>query len=217
MSLPKIFNKHLQNGFGYRAVWSPGRAFVLGDVMVKKDGMFHEGGHISDFTDKMREKAEPPKQFSMKSSGTKERIFQAGVELPDTAIIDIAAEASIHYEFASKSQFVLKTPELTGSSIDNMLILARELAAHPDWKHRNYHVVSEIYGAEQWSFIGNEDKASTFKLSGSGSGILSFLNVGASIGLSKTGKADLELLGKGGMLAMKTVRIDKDGSLNHGD
>jgi hypothetical protein len=189
---------------------------VTGDIMVRRDDMYHEGGHISDFTDKMRVKAEPPRQMSLKTSGTRERIFQANVEIPNPAAIDPAVEASVHYEFSSKSQFVLKTPKLTGSSIDNMIAVARELAVHKDWKHKQYFIVSEIYGADHWSFVGNEEKQSIFKLSGAGSAIKSFLDVGASIGLSKSGKADLELLGEGGMLAMKVVRIDKDGSLNHG-
>lgn len=216
MSLPKNFDKHLTKNFGYRAIWQPGRAYSLGDVMVRKDDAFHEGGHVSDYTDTMRQKAEPPKQMSLISSGTRQRIVQAGVEIDDPVNLNPDISASVKYEFSGKNQYVLKTPKLQGSSIDNMLLLAEALAVHSKWKHGKYFVVSEIYGADQWSFIGNETTTSSFGLSGSGAGILSFLNIGASAGLTKTGKADLEMLGEGGMLAMKLVRIDKDGSLNHG-
>jgi hypothetical protein len=217
MSLPEIFNKQMQDALAARAVWQPGKPVQIGDIMLRRDGLFFKGGHIADFGATIRSTPHADKSLDLATSKVKQRIFQAGVELPDTAQLDLAAEASIKYEFSGKSQFILKTPNLHGLSIDNMLMIAAQLAPLPTWKHDKFYIVEESYGADQWSFLGTKETASNFELSGKGSGILSFLSAGISVGLKSNGTIDIKMLGNGGMLAMNLVRIRKDGSLDHGD
>lgn len=216
MSLPKIFDEHLRDALGARAVWQPGKPVQIGDIMVRRNDSFFKAGHIADFGATIRSSPHADKSLDLVTSKVKQRVFQAGVELPGSDQLDLSAEASVQYEFAGKNQFILKTPNLKGLSIDNMLMIAAHLAPLPTWKHNNFFIVEETYGADLWSFLGTKESASNFQLSGKGSGILSFLTAGVSVGLKSSGKVDLNMLGKGGMLAMNLVRIEKDGSLNHG-
>lgn len=217
MSLPQVFDKELRNSLGARAVWQPGKPVQIGDIMVMRDDMLFKAGHIADFGATIRSSPHADKSLDLATTKVKQRIFQAGVELPDTAQLDLSAEASVKYEFSGKSQFILKTPNLHGLSIDNMLMIAGVLAPLPNWKHDKFYIVEETYGADQWSFLGTKESATNFELSGKGSGLLSFLTAGFSVGLKTSGNVDLKLLGNGGTIAMNTVRIRKDGSLNHGD
>lgn len=217
MSLPKVFDKMLQESLNARAVWQPGKPVQIGDIMVRRDDAFHKAGHIADFGATIRSSPHADKSLDLMSSKVKQRIMQAGVELPDGNQLDLAVEASISYEFSSKNQFVLKTPSLKGLSIDNMLVIANQLSALPTWKHDKFFIVEESYGADNWSFLGTKENSSNLQISGKGSAILSFLTAGISVGLKTVGNLDVKMLGAGGMLAMNLVRIRKDGSLNHGD
>ncbi len=217
MSLPKIFDEQLQDALHARAVWMPGKPIQIGDIMVRRDDSFHKVGHIADFGATIRSSPHSDKSLDLVTSKVKQRLIQGGVELPSTAGLDLAAEASVSYSFAGKSQFILKTPNLKGLSIDNMLMIAGQLAKLPAWKHDKFFIVEETYGAEMWSFLGTKESATDVQLSGKGSAILSFLSAGLSAGLKSSGNIDVKMLGSGGMLAMNLVRIRKDGSTNHGD
>jgi hypothetical protein len=217
MSLPDAFDKQLRDALNARAVWQPGKPVQIGDIMVRRDDSFHKVGHIADFGATIRSSPHADKSLDLATSKVKQRIFQANAELPGSDQLDLSAEASVKYEFSGKSQFILKTPNLKGLSIDNMLMIAGQLAALPNWKHDKFFIVEETYGAEQWSFLGTKESASNLELSGKGSGILSFLTAGVSVGLKSSGTIDVKMLGGGGMLAMNLVRIRKDGSTDHGN
>jgi hypothetical protein len=217
MSLPKVFDKQLQDALNARAVWQPGKPIQIGDIMVRRDDSFHKAGHIADFGATVRSSPHADKSLDLATSKVKQRVFQANVELPSSAQLDLAAEANVTYEFVGKSQFILKTPNLRGLSIDNMLMIAGQLAGLSTWKHDKFFIVEETYGADNWSFLGIKETGSNFQLSGKGSAILSFLTAGISVGLKTSGNVDVKMLGSGGSLAMNLVRITKDGLLNHGN
>jgi len=216
MSLPEIFDQHLRRAINARAVWLPGKPVQIGDIMVKRDDNFHKVGHISDFGATLRSAPHSDISLDLSSAKVRQRIFQAGVELPDTSGLDLAVEASVKIEFAGKTQFLLKTPTLSGSSIQNMLEICNVLKDKPGWRHDKFFIVEETYGATDWSFLGTRETQSNFEISGKGSGILSFLTAGASAGLKTSGTLEVKIMGKGGMIGMNVVRVKKDGSTDHG-
>ena len=215
MSLPEVFDDELQRAIGAHAVWLPGKPMQVGDILVRRNDEFHKAGHIANFGAAAQVLPHSDISLDLQTSRVTQRIFQAGVELPETAGLDLAAEASVKYEFNGKSQFVLKTPTLSGSSIQNMLQVAGIVAGLASWKHDKFFIVEELYTAVDWAFLGTKDKSSSVELSGNGAAILSFLTAGISIGLKTSGTLDVKIMGKGGPLAMNVVRVRKDGSLNH--
>ncbi len=216
MSLPRKFDRQLRKAIAARAVWLPGKPFELGDIVVRRNDLFHKAGHISNFGATLESDAHSDISLDLKTSRVRQKIFQAGVELPDTSGLDLAADASVRLEFGGKEQFMLKTPTLTGASIQNMLQIAMQLHSLSSWRHDKYYIVEEVYGALDWSFLGTKEHARKIEISGKGSGILSFLTAGASIGLRSSGSIDVKIMGKGGKIGMNLVRIRKNGSLNHG-
>lgn len=218
MSLPQKFDEALQKAIGARAVWLPGSPIKVGDIVVRRDDQFFEIGKLADF-DVVAE-VEPHSDISglnIRSSTTKQTIFQLDAEVTNVDAIADDIAAKVKYEFKSKDEFVLKTPALTGESIQNMLRIARALSKQADWKHDKYYIVEKVLGASDWSFLGTSEASRSFELSGKGSAIKAFLTVGASLGLSKTGNLSVEMMGKQGVVGMGLVRVRKDGTINHGD
>ena len=212
MSLPERYGKRIRRILGAVAVWQPGTPIALGTVMGREDGRYRPIDDIGSFTDLMKSTPHQDQNLNLVSQGVRQRLFQANAELPSTAALDLTAEASVKYEFSSESQYVLKTPTLRGSHISNLNRIAAALKGHADWDHKKFYLVHEVYDADSFSFVGNETRKSGIEISGNGSAILGFLTAGVSAGLKKTGSAEVEILGKGGSLAMGLVRIKRDGT-----
>jgi hypothetical protein len=216
-SLPESFDKHLRKAISARAVWLPGSPIQIGDILIRSSsltdkGPFKKVGHISDFGATIKSASHVDVSLDLFSSKVKQRIFQAGVEIGKDQL-DLAAEASVKFEFAGESQFILKTPSLAGLSIQNLLAISGQVASKPTWDHDDYFIVSETYGASDWTFLGTNKSATNFEFSGKGSGILSLLSAGLSVGLKTSGTIDVKLAGKSGMIGMNLVRIKPDGTI----
>lgn len=212
MSLPERYGKRLRQALGAIAVWQPGDSVAIGAIMKKEGGRFNQIDQISRFTNLATTAKHQDKSLDLVSKGTKQRIIQAGVELPSAAALDLTAEASLKYEFSRAFEYVLKTPTLKGEHITNVNQIAGAVKNHAEWRHKEFYLVHEIYDAEEFSFVGSETRKGNLSISGKGAGILGFLTAGASVGLTSTGDVQLKLLGKGGTLAMGLVRIMKDGT-----
>lgn len=212
MSLPERYGKRVRSTLGGTAVWMPGTPVPLGAIMVKGEGLFHEADQIANYTDKMKTAPHQDKSLDLVSSGTRQRIFQANAELPGTAQLDLAAEASVKYEFTRAFEYVLKTPILKGSHITNINQIAQVVKAASGWRHKDFYLVHEVYDAVEFSFVGSERSSSSIEIAGKGSAILGFLSAGASAGVKATGNAEVKLIGAGGSVAMGLVRIKKDGT-----
>jgi hypothetical protein len=217
MSLPETFDKHLRKAINARAVWLPGSPVQIGDIMVRhesllKNGAFKPVGHISDFGATLRSVSHVDISLDLASSKVKQRVFQGNVEVGKDQL-DLSAQASVKFEFSGESQFILKTPSLSGLSIQNLLMIGGQITNKPGWDHDDFFIVSETYGATDWSFLGSKESNKSWEVSGNGNGILSFLAAGMTAGLKSSGTIDVKLTGKSGMIGMNLVRIRKDGTV----
>jgi hypothetical protein len=215
MSLGENFDKRLKNSFGCGAVFPPGDAVSLGDIMVRRDGLFHPIGKLGDFGVSFTQRPHVGRSLDLKATGTKERVFQAGLEIKKPDGLDLEAQAEVKYEFSSDYGYVLKTPQLDGEHISNMLQVGQTVAGADGWLFDRYYVVEKLYTANAFSFIGNQKKTSGFTLNGKGSAIFSFLTAGLGAGLSTSGNIDMKIIGQSGPVSMGLVRIRKDGRTRH--
>lgn len=216
MSLPEKFDKALQAQLGARAVWLPGSPIAVGDIVVRRDDSFFEGGTLADFDVPFTVQPHAPiNGLNMRSSRTKQSIFQLGAELSNIGEIADDIEAKVKFEFSRKEEFVLMTPQLTGELLAGLFGIAAKLSVHPAWLHNKYYIVEQTFEATDWSFLGTMDTARNFEISGKGAAIKGFLTLGSSLGISSTGNLSVEMMGAEGAIAMKLVRVRKDGTLNH--
>lgn len=215
MSLPERYSKRVRSALNAIAVWQPGTPLTLGAIMGRNDGIYHQKDDIRRFGNPpLNEAPHLDKSLDLVSSGIRQTIIQGGVELPDAGKLDLTAKASVKLEFTREFEYVLKTATLKGSHLTNLNEIAQAVSKRPDWQHDRFWVVYELYTAEQFSFTGSEKKGEKIEVSGSGAGVLSFLTVGASVGITATGNAAVKIVGQGGPVAMGLVRFRKDGSLD---
>ena len=211
-TLPETFDAHLRRAINARAVWLPGSPVQIGDIMIKKDDLFRQVGHISEFGATIKSAAHVDVSLDLASKQVKQKIFQFGAEVGKDQL-DLSAEASVKFEFSGTSEFILKTPSLSGLSVQNLLAIGGQLAGKPGWDHKDFFIVSETYGAADWTFLGAKEANRSFDVSGKGAGILSFLTAGISAGVKTSGTVDVKLSGKSGMIGMNLVRVKDDGSI----
>ena len=215
MSLPKNYGSRLRSSLGAIAVWLPGSPVRIGSIMVRDDGQYRLASHLDEFTSNMQFAVHQDKSLDLVSKGTRQRLFQAGVELPSTAKLDLTAEATIKFEFDKSFEYVLKAPTLKGQHITNMLQIANSVGAAPGWQHNRFYIVYELYEAEQFTFLGTQSSKREFEFSGKGAGILGLLTAGAAVGLQSTGDVEVKILGQGGALAIGLVRVKGGGNLDY--
>ena len=211
MSLPQRYGRRVRELINSVAVWQPGTPVPLGTIMELEDGNFNQLDELASFTGIMKSAPHLETSLDLKSDGVRQRLFQAGAELTNPSALDLNAEASVKIEFTREFDYLLKTPTLKGEHITNLIQVANAVRNLPNWEHKRFYIVHKVFDADEFSFLGNEKSQSAVEISGKGAAIASFLNAGAAAGVSKSGSARVEILGKGGSVAMGLVRIKRDG------
>lgn len=211
MSLPKAYNRHLMDNLGLRAVWEPGSALPLGAIVARREaGVFTQLADLAQHEIPFIQASSQKKKLSLESEGTKQRIIQGGAEIAPGQL-DLEAQAELKLSFNGASQFMLKTDELIGTKITNLEAVADKAAKVPGWDFDRHCIVSEVFIATSFSFLGTRTKSSEVSFAGKASGIISFLTLGLNLDLQKSGKASVELIGQGGPVAMVLARVKENG------
>jgi hypothetical protein len=201
-------------GLGARAVWMPGEPLTVGKVVRRtQPGIFTEVATLQDFGINPTITPHSDRSLNLISKGVSEKIFQFDVQVEQDQL-DLDAEAKVVLEFKKEFEFVLKTPTLKGASIGSLAKVGQQLAGANGWNHEKFCLVYESYEAGEFTFLGTLSRASKIEVSGKGSGIISFLTAGASAGIKKSGKTEVDLVGVGGPVAMGLVKIEPNGNLN---
>jgi hypothetical protein len=211
VNLPQKFDHAMRKAIGARSVWLPGTPFVLGSVLVKGGDGFEEIDHVTSFGGNITPKPFQDKSLNLTSAKVTEIIFQGGTKLGSANDIDPTMEASVELKFTRSNEFVLKTPQLNGQAIDKLGQLTAIVAKHPRWDHRKHFIAFEMFSAPDFSFLGTLKKQASITVKGDGGAIISFLNNGVSLGLTRSGSIELDIRG-GGPVAMNLARADKQGN-----
>lgn len=214
MSLAGKFERKLSQVLKLHAVWEPGSAVELGDVMVKKGGVFTDVASLTrDFGVRFRRTKASDRSLAFESQGVSVTLLQAGVAVGGPDALDKSKDAEVKIEFRREETFVLRTPELRGAEIDDLLQVGQKLRERPDWRPGDYHVVWKLLEAKQFTFLGNVRKNRSVSFSGKGAAIAKFVTFGLGGGIERTsgGRVDVEILGTGGPVAIGLARIGRSG------
>lgn len=211
MSLPKAYNRHLMDNLQLRAVWEPGSALPLGAIVVRREaGVFAQVADLAEHGISFAQASSQKSKLNFQSEGTKQRVFQGGAEV-QPAQLNPNGQAELKLSFNGAAQFLLRTDDLIGSKITNLEAVADKAAKVVGWDFERHCIVSQIYVATSFSFLGTRTTSDEVTFAGKGSGILSFLALGLNLDLQKSGKASVEFLGQGGPIAMVLARVKKNG------
>lgn len=211
MSLPRAYNRHMMENMQLRAVWEPGSALPLGAVVVRREaGVFTQVADLAEHGIPFAQASSQKTKLNFQSEGTTRKVFQAGAEVqPNQIRPDIDAELKL--SFTGSSQFLLRTDDLIGSKITNVEAVADRAARAPGWDFGRHCIVTQVFVATSFSFLGSRTKSNEVGFAGKGSAILSFLTLGLNMNLQKSGKASVEIIGQGGPIAMVLARVKENG------
>lgn len=216
MSLAKKYGNRLRNQLRLRAVWPPGTNIELGDVLIFQDDFFHPVGNLNHFG--VGFQSEEALRFGglrLNALGVRNTILQGGAEV-SLSQLDLNSDAELNIAFTEQNGYFLRTPDLTGIQIDNLLGVANEVVSVPSWKFGKYFIAHTVYRAEEFVFLASKARRRTVKFGGVGSAILSFLTLGLSTRLEKISAQTLtiEILGQGGPVALGLARVRRSGELD---
>lgn len=212
MSLPRTYNRRIMDTIGARAVWQPGSARPLGAIVVRREpGLFAQVGDLAEHGITFAQSAGDRRKLDLVSSGVRQRIIQGGAEV-GAGQLKPQAQAELKLSFTSQFEFVLKAEELIGTQMTNLEAVAAKAARVPDWDFDRFCIVSEVYVATGFSFLGTLSHGSEVSFSGTGSSIQTFLKAGLKVNLDQSGHAELEIIGRGGPLAMVIARVKENGN-----
>jgi hypothetical protein len=217
LGLPEKFDKRLKNSLGLRAAWPPGSPIEVGDVLLRDDGIFKPIGSLKhDFGVTYRKEAvSKERSVTFQAQGVSTSILQLGVEV-SWAAIDPNAMAEVKIDFNREETYLIRTPQLTGRGIDNMIKVGRQVAQLDEWRHGDYYIAWRVYSATDFAFLGNLAKQRTVKFGGKGSAIVKLLTFGATAGVSKVSQSSVavEIVGEKGPIAVGVAKIKDDGRVD---
>ena len=129
--------------------------------------------------------------------------------------LDLGADAELKIAFSGEEGYFLRTPDLTGTQIDNLLGVANKVSPRPDWKPGKYFIAHTVYHAEEFVFLGSKGRNRSMKFRGAGKAILSFLTLGLAGELERTSaqKLTVEIIGQAGPVAVGVARIKRNGEI----
>jgi hypothetical protein len=215
VSLPKKYDRRIQRLLQLRAVWEPGAAIDLGDIVTLRRGVFVPVDSLADLGISFRKKAGREAELSLSAQGVAETLLQADTEIPDVSDLIPSVKAKLEIVFKRANTYHLRTPKLKATSIDNLRAVGKKAAKSGDWNFQRNHIVWKVLTAEEFSFLGSLQKNRKIAFSGSGKAIAKLMTAGISAGLTRTSsrKLDLEIHGKGGPIVIGVTRIRRDGQL----
>jgi hypothetical protein len=215
MSLPEKFDRRLKDSLGLRAVWLPGTQIALGDVLEHRDGVFQQIGNLRDLGIGFTERPLGKKvSLSFQSKGVSWTVIQAGAQV-DPANLPAKAKVEVSIDFKSNDTYFIRTAQLTGVGIPNLIKIGKSVKRNPDWHHKDYFIACQVYSAKEFVFLGSEGKKGNVRLGGEAKAVIDFLTVGASAKVARVAGSGviIEMMGEGGPIAMRVRRIKKNGKL----
>ena len=217
MGLADTYAKAVRRNMpGVHVVFPPATRLDIGDVLIKEGRIFSPQGNITEYGVTFVPKPGAQGRMSFQSRGVSSKIIQGGIKVTP-AKLDPVAQATLEIGFESQNGVFVRTPEMSGMVIDDMLRIGRVLKTNRIWDHKHFYIASKVYFADGFTLLISKKNAKKFTFSGTGNGILSVLTLGLSAGLTATSSrasvADFSSK-KLTPLLMEVVKVKKNGMID---
>lgn len=205
MGLPNLFNDAIQKDLNVYAAWLPiTQNYSLGDYGLIADGVFARLGNIKEFNVSFTEKKGNDTKIDYTSARTKVIKFAAGAQVD--VIPAGAADAEVKFEFQDANSFLIKSPVIKVTAIDNVNEVAGKLKAAKGWR-RNWKVVYEVYEAQDAVVISTKDANTVLSFTGNASALKDLKLGTAGLNFSCNKKLGLDLQGETGVIGLGLFKL----------
>ena len=208
MGIAQLFEDVITKHLRAHAAWMPiTNNFKLGDYGLISNGVFTKMGNVQDdFGVSFSQAQGPEANLDFVSESTRVIKFAGGVEVPN--LPSGAIDAKVVLKFEKERSLMVKAPTIAVTNIENVNALFEQLKTKGNWD-RKFIVVFQTYFATDAVIISNIDAGTEISLSGDAKALESFKLGNAAFEVSSNKKAGLQLLGKGGIIALGLVRLKK--------
>ena len=206
MGLPNQFNDIIQSHLNIFAAWVPVvNKYALGDYGFFSDGVFSKIGNITDdFGLTFNTGSGSNASIDFTSANTRVIKFNAGAEV--SVIPEGAVDARIEIEFESATSFLVRSPTITVTTIENINTVANEIKKIKDWDGK-WKVVHQVYNALD-PVIVSSMAAGTKIVFGGEIKALQELKLGsAGVNISTNKELGLKIQGQNGVIGLGLFRV----------
>lgn len=206
MGLPNQFNDIIKQNLNVFAAWMPiVNNYKLGDYGVIADGVFAKLGNITDdFQVAISKGSGPTGSIDFTSEGARLIKLAGGTEV--NVIPAAEANASVEIEFSKEKSFLIKSPEITVTTMDNVNEVANKLKETGTWDGK-WKVVYQVYNAIDPVIVSTIDAGTKLNFNGDATalGQMKLGSLGVNIGTNKA--LGLNINGKNGAIGLGLFRI----------
>lgn len=206
MGTPKQFNNIIQKELNVFAAWVPiVNQYKIGDYGIFADGVFARLGNITDdfkvqFTPGEGEVA----SIDFTSEGA--RVIRIAGKAEVDVIPPAATDASVVIEFTKEKSFLVKSPTINVTTIDNINETAKKLKALDNWDGK-WKVVHQIYNAKDAVVISSIQAGTKLNFTGNASS-LGQMKLGSSdLNIDTNKTLGLKINGKSGIIGLGLFRV----------
>ena len=206
MGLPNQYNDIIQKHLDVFAAWVPiVNKYTLGDYGLFADGIFSKLGNITDdfqITFKEGSGSEASIDFTSEGASVVKVDANAGVNVATAGEV----KASVQIEFSREKSFLVKSPTITVTTIDNVNEVAKKLKATGEWDGQ-WKVVYQVYNAVDAVIVSTIEAGTKLDFNGDATalGQMKLGSAGVNIDTNKT--LGLKITGKNGVIGLGLFRI----------
>jgi hypothetical protein len=206
MGIPNLFNDIIQKHLNVYAAWVPiVNNYRLGDYGIFSDGVFTKLGNVKDdFQVTFTEGSGNEASIDFTSEGG------SIVKIGGNAGVDVApggnVKASIEIEFSKEKSFLVKSPTITLTTIENVNELAKKLKDTGNWDGK-WKVVHQVYNALDAVVISTIEAGTKINFSGDATALAQMKLGSAGVNVDTNKSLGLKINGKNGPIGLGLFRI----------
>lgn len=208
MGVPNQFNDIIQKHLNVFAAWVPVvNKYSLGDYGVFSDGVFSKLGNITeDFQVTFKEGSGTEASIDFTSEGAKviKSNANAGVAVGAGGAGNV--NAKVEMEFTKEKSFLVKSPVITVTTIENVNELAKKLTATGNWDGQ-WKVVYQVYNAQDAVIVSTIEAGTKIDFTGDAKAIEQMKLGSAGINIDTNRTLGLKINGKNGVIGLGLFRI----------
>jgi hypothetical protein len=206
MGVPNQFNDIIQQHLNVFAAWVPiVNKFSLGDYGIMADGVFSKLGNVKEdfgvtFTTGEGDEA------SIDFTSANAKVIKLDGNTEVSVIPAGAVNAKIQIEFTGEKSFMVKSPKITVTTIENIQALAKQLKTKSEWDGK-WRVVHQVYVAEEALVVCTKTAGTKLTFSGDGTALGKMKLGSAGVNIDTDRELGLKINGKQGVIGLGLFRI----------
>jgi len=206
MGIPNQFNDIIQKHLNVFAAWVPiVNKFRLGDYGIFSDGVFSRLGNITDdFGVTFKEAGGETAHIDFTSEGA--NVVKTGANAGVNVAGGGQVKAKVEIEFSKEKSFLVQSPTISVTTIDDVNELAKRLKASGKWDGQ-WKVVYMVYNAVDAVVVSTIAAGTKLDFTGDVSAIGDLKLGGAGVNIDSNKTLGLKINGKNGVIGLGLFRI----------